>query len=185
MSDLVINSIRQINNAANNLMTKKALIVNNEVNINGKITSNGTELVPIGFIVAFAGTTAPPGWAICNGQQGTPDLRGRAVIGTGTARAYNTPHGSETVQLSAGQLPKHNHGETTSANGNHTHTYRTAADSGWGSGTRDAVVLVGAVDGGVGINELTHNHGVSSYGKSNAHNNMQPYIALNYIMRIR
>jgi microcystin-dependent protein len=183
MTSSVIDSIRQINYATNNLMTKKELIVNNGVNINGKITSNGTEIVPIGFIVAFAGTTAPPGWAICNGQNNTPDLRGRAVIGTSTDRTFNTRYGSENVTLSINQLPKHNHGGNTTSNGNHTHKYKTVSDSGWGSGKGNE--LVGAIDYNTIISNVSHSHSITSYGSSQPHNNMQPYIALNYIMRIK
>jgi len=39
--------------------------------------------VPSGTIVAFRGSTAPSGWAICDGTNGTPDLRGRFIRGLG------------------------------------------------------------------------------------------------------
>ena len=35
--------------------------------------------VPKGTIVAFNGTVAPAGWALCNGENGTPNLRGRFI----------------------------------------------------------------------------------------------------------
>lgn len=35
--------------------------------------------VPKGTIVAYNGTVAPAGWAICNGDKGTPNLRGRFI----------------------------------------------------------------------------------------------------------
>ncbi len=50
----------------------------------GTITLNGSIVngaVPSGTIVMYGQSTAPPGWAICNGTNGTPDLRGRFVIG--------------------------------------------------------------------------------------------------------
>ncbi|WP_368562474.1 tail fiber protein [Pseudoxanthomonas sp. UTMC 1351] len=33
------------------------------------------------MIMMFSETTAPPGWALCNGQNGSPDLRNRLVLG--------------------------------------------------------------------------------------------------------
>lgn len=41
--------------------------------------------VPIGTILIWSGSedTVPEGYAICNGQNGTPDLRGKIVIGDG------------------------------------------------------------------------------------------------------
>lgn len=65
----------------------------------------------------------PQGWALCDGKNGTPDLRGRFVLGANpnaaknsfTVREYNTTGGSETkaVTLTAENLPPH------------THTYKT------------------------------------------------------------
>jgi len=37
-----------------------------------------------GMIVPFFGDAIPSGWAECNGQNGTPDLRDKFVMGTGT-----------------------------------------------------------------------------------------------------
>lgn len=52
---------------------------NGNLNAQGKIKESGNDLVPRGVIVAWSGTTAPGGWAICDGQNGTPDLRGRFI----------------------------------------------------------------------------------------------------------
>jgi len=42
-------------------------------------------IIPKGMIALFRGAIAdiPAGWALCNGQNGTPDLRNRFVMGAG------------------------------------------------------------------------------------------------------
>jgi microcystin-dependent protein len=83
----------------------------------------------------FAGTTAPQGWMLCDGSAvsrttyaalfaviGTtygegdgettfniPNLAGRVVIGSSQSHALGTTGGSETVTLTADQLPAHTH----------------------------------------------------------------------------
>ena len=51
--------------------------------------------LPIGMIIIWAGTVAslPAGWAVCDGTGGTPDLRGRFVLGAGGAHATNSTGG--------------------------------------------------------------------------------------------
>ena len=53
--------------------------------LNEAIGTTGQNLFPSGFIGMFSGTEEqiPDGWALCNGENGTPDLRGRFVIGAG------------------------------------------------------------------------------------------------------
>ena len=46
-------------------------------------------VVPRGCILLWSGSTStiPGGWALCNGQNGTPDLRDRFVVGAGSTYA--------------------------------------------------------------------------------------------------
>ena len=77
-------------------------------------------LMPKGTIVAFNGKTPIPyGWAICNGSNTTPNLRGRFILGESLSKKINTTGGLEKVQLSINHLPKHNHSMNNS--GNHSH----------------------------------------------------------------
>lgn len=51
----------------------------------------GVNIIPLaGFIMPFAGNTAPSGWALCNGANGTPDLRGEFPIGATSSANIGT-----------------------------------------------------------------------------------------------
>lgn len=50
--------------------------------------------VPEGTIVMWASSIIPAGWSICNGQNGTPDLRGKFVMGVGGVYSLGTTGGS-------------------------------------------------------------------------------------------
>ena len=52
--------------------------------------------LPHGVIVMWSGALdeIPPGWALCNGENDTPDLRNRFVMGVGAAEYMDTTGGS-------------------------------------------------------------------------------------------
>ena len=169
---------------------------------------SGFGTVPLGGIIIWSGAenAVPAGWALCNGQASngrtTPDLRGRMVVGPSSGRGVGATGGSETVTLSVGQLPSHNHRVvgSTSANGNHTHEYDDVyyseccgpwGNQGWlGSGRTDT-------DNGphvtrrstYGASNGEHSHWFDnmswSTGNGEAINNMPPFYALAYIMRVQ
>lgn len=61
--------------------------------------------LPIGSIIMFSGTMAeiPEGWAICNGENGTPNLIGKFIKAWTSAGQTG---GSNSVTLSASNLPE-------------------------------------------------------------------------------
>lgn len=64
----------------------------------------GTTNIPTGGIIMYTGVTAPSGWALCNGTNGTPDLRDKFIIGAGLNYPYGTTGGyANTV------VPVHTH----------------------------------------------------------------------------
>lgn len=111
-----------------------------------------TSVFPVGMIVLWSGSlgSVPAGWALCNGANGTPDLRDRFVVGAGNSYAVAATGGSATPSGTTGAGGDHTHGGAT---GSHAlteaqmpaHNHRifaanTTGDSnadGWGrAGTR-------------------------------------------------
>lgn len=69
--------------------------------------------VPIGAIILWSGAveSIPVGWALCDGNNSTPDLRDRFVVGAGNSYAPGSTGGSNT----------HTHAATTPLSGGHDH----------------------------------------------------------------
>ena len=91
----------------------------------GSTVSNA--FVPVGGIIMWNGTIAEAealtNWAICDGQNGTPDLRDKFVLGVGSSANASTANkgdvnNSNSITLSEGQMPAHNHNITDNG---HTH----------------------------------------------------------------
>ena len=92
-----------------------------------------SSLFVTGMIMMYTGSTAPSGWAICNGQNGTPDLRDRFIVGAGSAYSVNNTGGANDVILTAVQMPNHAHYFSGSASHSHTVNNHTHSFSGSGS----------------------------------------------------
>ena len=81
--------------------------------------------IPSGIIAMWSGASnaIPTGWVLCNGQNGTPPLQDRFIVGAGSAYQVNDTGGAESVTLSSSQIPSHAHSVslTAASNGSHTH----------------------------------------------------------------
>lgn len=144
---------------------------------------------------------APRGWAFCDGQilpinqnqslyslLGTtyggdgrtsfalPDIRGRAPVHVGNGFSEGHKTGEETHTLSTAEIPQHSH----QVNG--TSNAVTAADpnSNRLPGTSNSKPYTSASGGGsMGSSTVSH------VGGGQAHNNMQPFLAMNYCIALQ
>ena len=85
----------------------KIVIDGQEVELSG----GGGGGVPKGSIIIWSGSAAdiPEGWALCDGQDGRPDLRDRFVLGGGGTHAVGDTGGEETHTLTLEEMPVHAH----------------------------------------------------------------------------
>lgn len=182
------------------------LDVNGSVNatalyVNGSPVSAGSA-IPAGAIIMWTGSTAPAGWALCNGQNGTPDLRDRFIVGAGSSYGVGNTGGLNQVTLTTPQIPSHthsmpsggNHTHTTSLDGAHSHTYQAPITSGSHPGGSGGYNRPNGLETGTTSFSSNHSHTISSSGThthtinneggGQAHENRPPYYALAFIMKL-
>jgi len=123
--------------------------------------------IPKGGIIIWSGASnaIPTGWALCDGTQGTPDLRDRFVLGAGTKYRVGNKGGEETHALTVAEMPSHNHTIST-------------PDLDW---DRENLTGGGYVDS---VTIISGDLVTGKTGGGQAHNNMPPYYTLCYIMRL-
>lgn len=162
-----------------------------------------------GMIIMWSGAigSIPSGWKLCNGLDGTPNLKGKFVVGysasTGTY-SMGATGGAASIPLTPNQLASHSHNAAN--NGDHSHTY---ADSyyienvGSTGGAKVPGTLLETLPGNYTgsqstdtdnnrilyrnrstQNAGTHSHTISSTGAGEAHENRPPYYTLAYIIKV-
>lgn len=124
----------------------------------------GDPSIPVGGIIMWSGSTVPLGWAICDGTNGTPDLRERFIFG-GELSDIGSTGGEKTHVLTQDETPLREH------------SHRLAT-------------TVGGAPNSVGL--YRGDSGTSTYFPTDktsnddvvGHNNMPPYFVLAFIMKL-
>jgi len=133
--------------------------------------------VPVGAIVMWYGTTVPTGWALCNGSNGTPDLRGMFVVGAGGTYNKGATGGSADAVVVS-----HSHGITDPG---HFHNTQWTNDT---PGSKDFMgadeVMTIGTDRVYPTTTSGTNITINSAGVSGTDANLPPYYALYYIMKV-
>jgi len=143
-----------------------------------------TNTVPSGLIAIWSGSTGsiPSGWLLCNGSNGTPDLRNSFVLGAGNTYAVGATGGSTDAIVVS-----HTHtASSVVTDPSHTHTVTNSVfqsigggSGGAGGGTLTAASLsINSATTGITVATTNASAGVSGSGA-----NMPPYYALAYIMK--
>lgn len=172
---------------------------------------NGHPVDPIGTIVMYAGANAPAGWLICNGAAvsrttyadlaavigitygsgngsttfNIPDFRGRVPVGFDSTQAeFNSAGktgGAKTHTLSVDEMPSHTHIQRA-----HYHDgIRVGTQAmNWTSAQRgpgSAATMAPETGTAFAVGEATATNFFA--GGSGAHNNLQPYLTLTFIIK--
>ena len=171
----------------------------------GAIQVDGGNILPSGTVSMFAGSSAPTGYLLCDGSAvsrttyanlftaisttygsgdgsttfNVPDLRGRVAVGyksTDTSfDALGETGGAKTHALTTAELAQHRHTPVGDDSQNRFVVSRyTPSNQGAASGSQGSYW-----DGTGSANAYT-----GYAGSGTAHNNLQPYITLNYIIKV-
>ena len=152
-----------------------AASVGGNLSLGGELKGPGS--FPRGAIVLWHGSASsiPDGWKLCDGQNGTPDLRDRFVVGAGGEYAKGANGGEKEHRLSEEELPQHRHeyvGDDALA----------GIAAGCSTAIRNTATRYDAESSMSGYSQV---FATSSTGGGAAHENRPPYYALCYIMRVR
>jgi microcystin-dependent protein len=131
-----------------------------------------------------------------------PDMRHRVPVGLGSEAEFDTlgeVGGAKTHTLTEAQIPSHTHIQNQHSHGvtdpKHNHTQNPFGSNPVDNGGVNGFVLTGAsIDSGGATRGLTAEYTYISInqetatnqytGGSQAHNNLQPYMTVNYLIRV-
>ncbi len=136
------------------------------------------EFLP-GCIVMWSGDISeiPTGWAFCDGDNGTPDLKGKFIRGSSAA---------------GGEGGSSSHSHSLGTDGEHSHTSQNRSLSGHVHGTTSfgtGNIYGGDLDRAVAAMDFSHTHNLEDSGDHNhggltAKTTLPPWYALAFIMKM-
>ncbi len=128
------------------------------------------KIVPVGTIIMWSGEINESGnpiisgsprvdWLICDGQNGTPDLKSRFILGADENNPIGTTGGNSDVVVDNQNLPKHKHNVdlTTELSGTHRHSYKDKWQKKFGETDKrevDVLLNLGLDDIDIGITTI-------------------------------
>ena len=154
----------------------------------------GGDSFPTGGIILWSGAAnnIPTGWVLCDGQNSTPDLRNRFVVGAGDSYAVDATGGSADAtlvshthgsgNLGTGNAGSHSHSGNTNNTGDHSHSGNTNNTGShahrWGTDDSDGASGAGNPDANGGQSwkawtddQGSHSHNVNTNNSgSHSHN---------------
>ena len=146
-------------------------------------TFSGNGTIPLGGIIMWNGSVAPTGWALCDGQNGTPDLRDRFIVGatSGGDDVYPGVGVGQTGGSADAIVVSHSHtpGIAPASGGGFTISNPNGPNTGNFALTPAAATSAPLPDGEGYISTST-----STEGTSGTNENLPPYYALAFIMRV-
>jgi microcystin-dependent protein len=158
---------------------------NTQIATTAFVTTAVVASFPTGGIILWSGSVAsiPSGWALCNGSNGTPDLRNRFVVGAGSTYAVDATGGSADATL-----PTHTHTATSVVTDpGHEHEYGMLT---FNIGSAVGTPLLRPVGLGAPEASTTETTGITvattnaNAGTSGTNANLPPYYALAYIIKL-
>lgn len=133
--------------------------------------------IPAGGILLWSGSigSIPAGYVICNGSNGTPDLRDRFVVGAGSTYAVNATGGSADAVIVS-----HTHAATVTDPG-HVHTQIGTSPGIAGLEGAGSAAVANSSNTGSAVTGISVANATAGVSGTNA--NLPPYYALCYIMK--
>ena len=152
-----------------------SLVVSGGVSVGTGGSLSGYGTIPMGGIIMWSGNAnnVPDGWKLCDGTDGTPNLKGKFIVGYDPADSdYNSvgkTGGEKSVTLSTAQMPSHSHSATVRVSG-------LAASS---NGDKDFFAPSWKTK------NAEEAIATDSKGSGQPHENRPPYYAMCFIMRVK
>lgn len=175
---------------------KKLTIGSTKAWINGNEIAyiKNTAAIPSGVIVIWSGIVSniPAGWALCDGNNNTPNLKDKFILGAGDKYKVGDIGGESTHVLTTDEMPSHRHtiSNTLSLSSSGSHTHSGVGGSSLrmqdGSGRTYNVAQSGGSSSSAGSHTHSINGSITAAlaGSDSAHNNMPPYYVLCFIMKL-